>query len=146
MKLRRLAILLTAALSCACASDDGGDGAGAGGSGGAGGGASGGSAGQAGAPWDPAAVDCTDPPQYADVAAFKKCTMCHSSERSESQRSGAPAAINFNSEMSASAYVQAIETVVSGGIMPPRTSGITLTATEKQQLLTWAACTSQSSD
>ena len=140
MKWRRTALLLTTALGMACASDPGGESAGAAGEH-AGGSSALGEAGHAGSPAaDPAAVDCTNATQYADVAAFHKCTMCHSTERTSAARSGAPAAINFDSEAEAKPYAKAAQTVVSGGIMPPRSSGLTLTEAEKQQLYGWTAC------
>ena len=139
MKLRRSALLLVSGLACACAGSAGGETGPTG--------ESAGSrplqavAGHAGSlAAEPAPLDCTSPPEYADVAAFRTCTLCHSSERSGAGRLGAPAAINFDSEAEAKPYASAAQRVVSGGIMPPRSSGVSLTEAEKQQLYTWASC------
>ena len=87
-----------------------------------------------------AAVSCDAAPGYAEVSAFMKCSMCHSSARPAAERSGAPAAIDFDSEAAARANARAAQRMVSGGFMPPPGSGITLTNAEKQQLYTWAMC------
>ena len=139
MKLRRSALLWVCGLACACAGSPGGEMQTQGPY--AGSRPLQATAGHAGSlAAEPAPVSCSSPPEYADVAAFRKCTLCHSSERSGPQRSGAPAAINFDSEAAAKPYASAAQRMVSGGIMPPPNSGVTLTDPEKQQLYAWSSC------
>jgi uncharacterized membrane protein len=79
-------------------------------------------------------------PAFEDVAALKKCVMCHSSALPEATRRGAPESVNFDTESAASARADQASTEVNGGIMPPPSSGITLTDEEKQTLYKWALC------
>lgn len=79
-------------------------------------------------------------PGYANVAAFKKCTMCHSTALSSGARNQAPPELNFNTYEGASSVSNEIALQVSEGRMPPPASGIKLSEAEKQQLLQWADC------
>ena len=86
-------------------------------------------------------VDCSGTiPAYADVAAFEKCSTCHSSQRSGSARQGAPSSVNYDTESSARGKAEDAASEVNGGDMPPKNSGITLSADEKQALYKWALC------
>jgi uncharacterized membrane protein len=86
-------------------------------------------------------VDCSgDVPVYADVAAFDKCTMCHSSELSGADRRSSPATINFDTFEGAEMQATLAAQEVKEGAMPPSGSGITLTADEKDELYRWALC------
>lgn len=83
-------------------------------------------------------------PAYADVTAFEKCSTCHSSELSGSERRGALAGVNFDTESAARAKAEDAAAEVKEGAMPPKSSGITLTDQEKQDLYNWALCQSPS--
>jgi hypothetical protein len=86
-------------------------------------------------------VDCTgDVPAFADVAAFDKCTMCHSSELMGAERNGAPANANWDVEQVAVDRAEDMAMRVFMGLMPPPGSGITLTQAEEDQLYLWALC------
>jgi uncharacterized membrane protein len=83
-------------------------------------------------------------PAYADVTAFEKCSTCHSSELSGSERRGALASVNFDTESAAQAKAEDAAAEVKEGAMPPKSSGIKLTDQEKQDLYKWALCQSPS--
>ena len=86
-------------------------------------------------------VSCTGTiPAYAEVDAFEKCTMCHSSALMGTARNSAPVSANFDTEAGAEAHDDEIAHEVSEGAMPPPASNITLTAAEKDELLKWALC------
>jgi uncharacterized membrane protein len=86
-------------------------------------------------------VECTDSkPAYDEVAAFEKCTMCHSSKLSGDDRKDAPTDVNFDTESAAEAHAEKAAEEVFEGEMPPMGSGITLTSAEKQELYEWALC------
>ena len=86
-------------------------------------------------------VDCDgDIPTFEEVAAFEKCTMCHSSELMGEDRMGAPADDNWDDEEEAIEHRELIAHEVFEGEMPPEESGITLTAAEEQDLYLWALC------
>lgn len=52
-------------------------------------------------------VDCSGTiPAFADVTALKKCSSCHSSTLSGSQRHDAPSGVNFDTEAAARAKAQ----------------------------------------
>jgi uncharacterized membrane protein len=86
-------------------------------------------------------VSCTGTiPTYAQVDAFEKCTMCHSSALTGSARNSAPVTANFDTEASAEAHADEIAHEVSLGAMPPPGSGIALTQAEKEELYKWALC------
>ena len=86
-------------------------------------------------------VSCTGTiPTYADVDAFDKCTMCHSSALTGNARNGAPVDANFDTESGAEAHDDEIAHEVSQGDMPPPASNIKLTAAEKDELYRWALC------
>jgi len=79
-------------------------------------------------------------PTYAEVEAFGKCTTCHSSALTGPARSSAPADVNFDTEAGAESHDDEIAHQVTEGAMPPPASNITLTASEKDELLKWAVC------
>ena len=88
-------------------------------------------------------VDCDDGPvvEYEDVAAFDKCQTCHDSAKEGSERNGAEEDVNFDTEAAAKkSALKAVEEVEEGE-MPPKDSGIKLTASEKEALYRWAFCT-----
>jgi hypothetical protein len=87
-------------------------------------------------------VDCdADPiPTYEEVAAFEKCTTCHSSELTGTERNGAPADDNWDDYEEAAEHAEEIAHEVFEGEMPPADSGMTLTAAEEQDLYLWALC------
>jgi len=92
---------------------------------------------------DPATMsdtDCSSPPRYGDVAAFKKCTMCHASSLQDAARHQAPPQINFDTYTAADSVASEAMQQVSEGRMPPPASGIKLTDSEKQQLYEWVQC------
>jgi uncharacterized membrane protein len=87
-------------------------------------------------------VDCDaeDIPAFADVAAFETCTSCHSSELSGTERNGAPAGANWDEYDETMPHAEHIAQVVFEDEMPPPDSGMTLTATEEEELYLWALC------
>jgi hypothetical protein len=86
-------------------------------------------------------VACTGTiPAYADVDAFTKCTMCHSSKLTGAARNSAPTDDNFDTQKGAEAHDEEIAHEVSIGAMPPPASKITLTSAEKEELYKWALC------
>jgi uncharacterized membrane protein len=86
-------------------------------------------------------VDCDkDIPSYADVEIFQTCSMCHSSKLSGTDRMLAPNNINFDTESAAKSNALKAVDEVSGGDMPPRDSGLQVTAAEKEALYKWALC------
>jgi uncharacterized membrane protein len=86
-------------------------------------------------------VDCDkDVPSYADVKIFDTCTMCHSSKLSGTDRMLAPNNVNFDTESAAMKNALMAVDEVSEGDMPPRDSGLKVTAAEKEALYKWALC------
>jgi len=84
--------------------------------------------------------DCEDVPTYADVSAFDKCTMCHSSSLSGPDRNNAPMDHNFDTYDGAADHADHIAEEAEGNNMPPPASGITITAAEREALIKWATC------
>lgn len=85
-------------------------------------------------------VDCTTVPKYAEVTAFNKCSTCHASSKTGAARADAPMNINFDTEALAQQYAMKAASEVNEGAMPPKATGITLTAEEKDKLFKWALC------
>ena len=86
-------------------------------------------------------VECSGTvPDYEDVAAFDKCTTCHSTEHSGTARNDAPEDVNFNTESAAKAHAEEAAHEVYEGEMPPKNSGLELTESEKTDLYKWALC------
>jgi hypothetical protein len=87
-------------------------------------------------------VDCEDGdiPAFDEVAAFDKCTQCHSSELSGDDRMNAPEDDNWDDYEEAMEHAEEIAHEVFEGEMPPEDSGITLTAAEEEDLYLWALC------
>jgi uncharacterized membrane protein len=87
-------------------------------------------------------VDCegADVPAFDEVAAFDKCTVCHSSELSGEDRMDAPEDDNWDDYEEAAEHAEEIAHEVFEGEMPPEDSGITLTAAEEEDLYLWALC------
>jgi len=87
-------------------------------------------------------VECegADVPAFDEVAAFEKCTMCHSSELMGPDRNGAPEDDNWDDYEEAVEHAELIAHEVFEGEMPPAASGITLTAAEEEELYLWALC------
>ena len=86
-------------------------------------------------------VECSGTiPDYEDVAAFDKCTTCHSSDKTGAQRNEAPEDVNFNTESAAKAHAEEAAHEVYEGEMPPKGSGLTLSESEKTDLYKWALC------
>ena len=87
-------------------------------------------------------VDCSGTlPTYAQVTAFTKCSVCHSSAFMGAARQEAPADVNFDTEAGALAHAMKAAEEVNEGAMPPAGSGVTLTEMEKQDLYRWTLCT-----
>ena len=80
-------------------------------------------------------------PSFEHVTAFQQCVMCHAATKTGAARGYAPSDVNFDTRAAAEAQATHAVIVVMTGIMPPRASGLTLTAAEKQQLYDWAMCT-----
>lgn len=91
---------------------------------------------------DGSKIDCNSGavPSYAEVRAFDVCVNCHSSDNEGLDRNGAPPGLNFDSYEVAANAAPRIFKQVSMGSMPPVTSGLSLTASEKEELLLWADC------
>ena len=87
-----------------------------------------------------AGCEGADVPAFADVAAFEKCTGCHSSDLSGTERMGAPAGFNWDEYDAAMEHAEHIAHEVFEGEMPPPDSGMTLTNAEEQELYLWALC------
>jgi uncharacterized membrane protein len=86
-------------------------------------------------------VDCSsDVPAYADVKIFDTCKMCHSSQLSGTDRMLAPGDINFDTEAAAKKSAMKAVSEVEGGDMPPRDSGLKVTAAERVAFYKWALC------
>jgi uncharacterized membrane protein len=87
-------------------------------------------------------VDCDaeEIPGFDEVRAFAKCTDCHSSELSGGDRNNAPIGYDWDEYESAQEHAEHIAHVVASGDMPPEGSGITLTASEEDELYLWALC------
>lgn len=83
---------------------------------------------------------CVDSPAFAEVSAFSKCVSCHASTKAGPDRKAAPASVNFDTAAAADQAAEDAVGMVRSGAMPPRTSGLTLTDSEKQQLYAWASC------
>lgn len=85
----------------------------------------------------------TPPPIQALTAPemiAAKCSYCHS--RTPDPSSGysrSPGGIAFDTTQEMQSRTGGIAETVSGGEMPPRRSGITLTSQEKQTILNWAS-------
>ena len=88
----------------------------------------------------PSNMECGGGARFAQVAIFKKCTMCHSSTLSGTARRSAPAEINFDVYASTEKYLVAAVGAVKAGDMPPPGSGVTVTDAEKQGLYAWDMC------
>jgi len=131
--------------ACAGASDgaDEGDAAAAGSGAGAGEDAGDEDAAAAGAGGDAGpSADCeVEPiPSFADVAIFAKCLGCHSTMVTGDARNEAPPDVNFDDYASAVGMAERAALYVFHGVMPPVTTGITVTGDEKEQLYLWALC------
>lgn len=101
----------------------------------------GGNYGRTMAPVKPANQDCAgDIPTFAQVSAFAKCASCHASTKLGADRHAAPSTINFDSAAAADAYGDLAVDLVKAGIMPPPSSGVSLTQAEKEQLYEWVMC------
>ena len=86
-------------------------------------------------------VDCaTAVPRFSDVTAFHKCTPCHASTLVGTARNNAPAAINFDTYLSAETSGSMAMNQVNEGAMPPPYTGVALSEDEKQTLYKWALC------
>jgi uncharacterized membrane protein len=86
-------------------------------------------------------VDCSeDVPAFEEVAAFEKCTLCHSSELTGDERMNAPEGDDWDIEAEAIEHRELIAHEVFEGEMPPEDSNITLTTAEKEELYLWALC------
>lgn len=79
-------------------------------------------------------------PEYSEVAALEKCSTCHSSKLSGTERRGAPDSVNFDTQAAAEAKAEKASEEVNEGAMPPASSDIKLTDAEKQDLYKWALC------
>jgi len=90
----------------------------------------------------PPGVDCeaVDVPTFAEVSAFDVCTNCHNSALTGPDRNGAPVGYNFDVYESAAAHASEMVTQVSGGFMPPPSSGFSITTAQKDELFAWAEC------
>jgi len=94
-----------------------------------------------GKPLAPANADCAgDIPTFEQVGAFDKCANCHASTKLGADRQGAPPSVNFDSATAAGAYGEAAVSLVRAGVMPPPTSGLSLTQAEKEQVYEWVMC------
>jgi uncharacterized membrane protein len=86
-------------------------------------------------------VDCSTVKGYSELtSAFSKCTNCHDSALTNpTDRQAAPADLNYDTYDAAKAQAADIADQINQGLMPPSDQP-QLTATEKTDLLTWAAC------
>lgn len=86
-------------------------------------------------------VDCetAEVVPFSEVAAFNKCTTCHSTSKTGGARNGAPGSLNFDVYASAADEATEIAEEVEKGKMPPKGYPAP-TAEEKQQLYAWALC------
>jgi uncharacterized membrane protein len=92
-------------------------------------------------PLTPANEDCAgDIPTFEQITAFDKCANCHASTKLGADRHGAPASVNFDSATAAEAHGEAAVSLVRAGVMPPPTSGFSLTQAEKEQVYEWVMC------
>jgi len=81
-------------------------------------------------------------PAFEDVSAFDKCVTCHdSSKTTAATRMAAPQDINFDTESAALEHAAKAAEEVEEGKMPPAGSGITISASQKADLIKWASCT-----
>ena len=86
-------------------------------------------------------VDCDGGvPTYAEVDAFEKCTVCHSSEKMGAERQDANEEFNFDTYAAAKHEPEEVAHEVFEGAMPPPESMITLTDEEKEGLYLWTLC------
>jgi cytochrome c5 len=87
-------------------------------------------------------VDCDGTvPTFAQVTAFQRvCTNCHDSSLDGAERNGAPEGYDFDVYERAEDEAEEIAEHVEDGSMPPRSSGLTLTASEETALLRWSLC------
>ena len=92
----------------------------------------------------PPDIDCSTVqvvPKFAEVQAFQTvCTNCHSTTKVGGDRNGAPSEINFDDYASASSHAEQAAIEVNVGAMPPESSGLSLTATQKTTLFDWTMC------
>jgi len=81
-------------------------------------------------------------PAFEDVSAFDKCVTCHDSTKTTAAtRMAAPQGINFDSESAALEHAAKAAEEVEENKMPPVGSGVTISASEKEELIKWALCT-----
>jgi uncharacterized membrane protein len=79
-------------------------------------------------------------PAFDEVAIFAKCLGCHSTRVTGDARKEAPPDVNFDDYASAVGMAERAALYVFHDIMPPVTTGITVTSDEKEQLYLWALC------
>jgi hypothetical protein len=84
--------------------------------------------------------ECLDVPSFGEVAGFTKCRTCHDSSLTGADRNGAPAAYNFDDYDVASGLADRIAMLVAREEMPPASSGVTVTDTQRAEIVTWALC------
>ena len=88
-------------------------------------------------------VDCDSSavPTFAQVTAFQRvCTNCHDSSLEDAERNGAPEGYDFDVYERAADEAEEIAEHVEDGSMPPRSSGLSLSASEESALMRWALC------
>lgn len=88
-----------------------------------------------------AAVDCSTVKGFSELSgAFSKCTACHSTDlATATERQAAPLGYDYNTYEDAKKFPEAITEQVEDDEMPFDPSP-ELTAQEKTDMLTWAAC------
>jgi uncharacterized membrane protein len=92
-------------------------------------------------PAAPANMDCVGAiPTFDQVTAFAKCASCHASTKLGADRHAAPASVNFDSAAAADAHGDQAVNLVKAGVMPPPSSGLSLSQAEKEQLYEWVMC------
>lgn len=79
-------------------------------------------------------------PTYSQLDILNVCTMCHSSNLSGDARHGALPGINFNTYQQAVAAAPQAVTDLMTNFMPPSTSGLKVTDSQKQAFYAWAMC------
>lgn len=92
-------------------------------------------------------VDCSSGeavPTYSQLQpVFVKCTVCHSSTKTDAtSRQQAPAGVDFDTYAAAAAHAEDAAAEVFAGTMPPAAlqASLGLDETQKASLYRWALC------
>jgi predicted small lipoprotein YifL len=88
-------------------------------------------------------VDCdkVTVPTFDEVAAFKtNCVICHATKLEGAARQDAPESWNFDDYESASSEPEEVVAWVYDDQMPPPSSGLKVSAADKEQIYAWGMC------